>query len=75
MKRNWWITVIVLIAISVVLDFLLLREHGEPEWLYFPGFYAVLGLLGAVVAAVVARLLGGGWLEKKEDYYTSEDDE
>ena len=75
MKRNWWIIAIVLIALSVLLDFLVLGGHGEPEWLYFPGFYAVLGIGGAVVIAAVSRLLGGGWLEKEEDYYTSEDDE
>ena len=73
MKR--WIVIIVLIVVSVLLDFLLLREHGEPHWLYFPGFYAVLGPAGAVVVAAVRRLLSGGWLEQREDYYLNEDDE
>lgn len=73
MKR--WIIIIGFVVISAVLDFLLLGGHGEPEWLYFPGFYAVLGLAGAIVVTVVARLLGGGWLEHNNDYYVDGDDE
>jgi hypothetical protein len=72
---RWLITAVALIVVSVVLDLVLLRGHGEAEWTYFPGFYSLFGLIGAIVIIAVSRLLGKFWLERDEDYYTSKKDD
>lgn len=75
MKLKWLITVIALIALSVILDLILLRENGELVWTYIPGFFAVFGLIGALAVIVISRLLGRYWLERREDYYHKADDD
>jgi hypothetical protein len=74
-KTGWLLTTLTLIAIFVVLDLLLLREHGEPAWTYIPGFYALFGLIGAVVLIVLSRLIGRHWLERNQKYYYRTEDD
>jgi len=69
MKIKWLVTALALIVVSVVLDILLLRQQGEPEWTFFPGFYALFGLVGAMLIIVISRWLGRLWLERNEEYY------
>jgi hypothetical protein len=65
-----------LVIVSLALDVLLLREQGVGTWKYFPGFYALFGLIGAAVVIAVSRLLGRYLLERNEEYYNkmNEDD-
>jgi hypothetical protein len=63
------IIALVLVIVSLALDILLLREQGSGTWRYFPGFYALFGLIGGFVVIVVSRLLGRYWLERNEEYY------
>ena len=69
MKLRWLVTALALIVVSVVLDILLLRQQGEAEWTFFPGFHALFGLVGTVIIIVISRWLGRFWLERNEEYY------
>ena len=75
MKSRRLKTAAALVIISVVLDFLMLRGNGEPDWLYFPGFFALFGLVGAIAVVFISSLLGRYMLERNEDYYQTKDDE
>ncbi|MFQ5987987.1 MAG: hypothetical protein ACE5H6_03970 [Dehalococcoidia bacterium] len=56
---------------SVVADFVILGGdgHGEFWWSHFYGFFAFFGFLACVVIIVIAKMLGGHWLQQGEDYY------
>ncbi len=75
MKRIVLLTLIALI-LSVILDLLLRNQgHGDFAWSSVLGFFALFGLIGCVAIVLVSKWLGHHWLQRKEDYYDSNDDD
>ncbi len=58
------------LALIVIADFLVTREHGEYFWERLPGWSALYGLGSCVALIVVSKFLGHqGGLMQREDYY------
>ncbi len=72
MKRILIITLIALI-LSALVD-LPLAGHGDFAWSKIFGFFAVFGLIGCVAIILISKWLGHYWLQRKEDYYDTNDD-
>ncbi|MBP1884062.1 hypothetical protein [Sinorhizobium mexicanum] len=59
-----------LLALIVVADFLVPREHAEYLWERLPGWSAVYGFGSCVILIFVSKFLGHqGGLMRREDYY------
>jgi len=49
-------------------------EHGHaPVWMGYPGFFLVVGFVGAALLAVVAKLILFPLLKRDEDYYAEKE--
>ncbi len=58
------------LAIIVLADFLVPREHGVFPWDDIPGFNAVYGFFACIIIVIVSKFLGHQvGLMKDEDYY------
>ncbi len=58
------------LALIVIADFLVPREHAEYFWEALPGWSAVYGLASCVALIVVSKFLGHQvGLMRDEDYY------
>ncbi|THK39477.1 hypothetical protein EHS39_04425 [Ensifer sp. MPMI2T] len=58
------------LALIVVADFLVSREHAEYLWERLPGWSAVYGFGSCVILIFVSKFLGHqGGLMRREDYY------
>ena len=58
------------LALIVIADFLVPREHAEYFWERLPGWAAVYGLGSCVALILVSKFLGHqGGLMRDEDYY------
>ncbi|MFH1141837.1 MAG: hypothetical protein V1724_09315 [Chloroflexota bacterium] len=69
MKTIRLILIVVILGIFMATD-MLVRKGEHSEWWYsVPGLFALLGLLGCLAIAVVSKLLGHYWLQRREDYY------
>jgi hypothetical protein len=49
--------------------------HGPFIWQRFPFFSAAYGFLGCIVIIVASKALGHHWLQKREDYYSQDEEE
>lgn len=50
-------------------DFLVYREHAAFLWDNIPSWSAFYGFVSCVILILAYKVLGHGWLMKKEDYY------
>ena len=58
------------LALVVIADFLVAREHAEYLWDRLPGWSAVYGFVSCVLLIFVSKFLGHqGGLMLREDYY------
>jgi hypothetical protein len=57
------------LALTVVVDFFLLRHHPHFFWDSIPGFSAGYGFIGCVLIIVVSKAFGHYWVARSEDYY------
>jgi hypothetical protein len=57
------------LALVVVIDFFLPRDHPHFFWDLIPGFSAVFGFISCILIIVVSKALGHYWLARSEDYY------
>jgi hypothetical protein len=57
------------LALLVVIDLLIPRDHAIFPWDGIPGFYATFGFLATAVIIVVSKVIGHLFLMKREDYY------
>jgi hypothetical protein len=58
------------LALAVIADFLVYREHAEYVWDRLPGWSAVYGFVSCVLLIFVSKFLGHqGGLMRREDYY------
>ncbi len=58
------------LALIVIADFLVSREHGEYFWERLPGWSALYGLGSCVALILVSKFLGHQvGLMRREDYY------
>ena len=57
-------------VVAAVADkwFLGAADHGELWWSRLYGFFSVFGCVGCL-AILVAKLVLGPWLQRKENYY------
>lgn len=65
---------VVLIIVTIgTLVFSFLVEHSEKEkelwWNNIPIFYSLFGFIGCIMLVWVAKVLGKGILQKRDDYY------
>ena len=49
--------------------FLGAENHGEFWWSRVYGFFALFGFIGSLAIILVAELILGPWLQRKENYY------
>jgi len=63
------IGLLAVLSILVAADFFIPKEHVAFPWESIPGFYAVFGLLAAIVLLIVSKILGRFFIQKKENYY------
>lgn len=59
----------VILALTVVLDLFIPRDHVYFFWDDIPGFSAVYGFISCIVIIIVSKALGHYWLSRPEDYY------
>lgn len=59
------------LILSVVADFVLLggEGHGKFWWSHLYGFFAVFGFVICLAIVLISKMLGGYWLQRREDYY------
>lgn len=57
------------LALVVIADFFVHREHVIFIWDRIPGFSALYGLVSSIVIIVVSKAIGHAFLMKREDYY------
>lgn len=68
-KKRWRLLYITL-AVIVVADLLVPREHTEFSWDRLPAWSALYGFISCVLIIFVSKFLGHqGGLMKREDYY------
>lgn len=67
-RRRW--SFIILLAITLVADFLVRRDHVEGFWQAIPGWGALYGFISCFMIIFVSKFLGHwGKLMRREDYY------
>ncbi len=59
----------VLLALLLITDFSIPKEHTVLPGESLPGFYAVFGLGATLLIIVVSKLLGFLFISKKEGFY------
>lgn len=59
----------VILALTVVLDLFIPRDHVYFFWDDIPGFSAVYGFISCILIIIVSKALGHYWLSRPEDYY------
>lgn len=67
-KTRWRLLYITL-AVVLIADFFVPRDHAEFLWDKIPGWSAFYGFISCVLLIVVSKFVGHLWLMKKEDYY------
>ena len=66
-RRRLFLAVLALIVIA---DFLVPRDHGEFFWDHLPGWATLFGLVSCTVIVFVSKFLGHqGGIMRREDYY------
>ncbi|MBI3358913.1 MAG: hypothetical protein HY201_03340 [Nitrospirae bacterium] len=58
-----------LLALSLVADFFIPKEHHALPGESLPGFYALFGLGATLLIIIVSKLLGYLFISKKEGFY------
>jgi len=53
-------------ALSVLLEVFLRHEGHGPWWHFLPGFDLAFGLIGCVVLVLVTKAIGQTWLQRPE---------
>jgi len=59
----------ILLALLLMADFSIPKEHAVLPGESFPGFYAVFGLCATLLIVIVSKLLGVLFIAKKEGFY------
>jgi hypothetical protein len=59
----------VLMAVSIVIDFVMPRAHVYYWWDNIPAFYALFALASTILLLVVSNKIADIFLRRKEDYY------
>ncbi len=59
----------VILAASVVAEFLIPSHAAHHPWDKIPGIYALFGFVTCVAMIVFSKLVGQFWLKRKEEYY------
>lgn len=68
--RLKWRIFIAVLAIIVIADFLVIRDHGEYFWDFIPGWGAGFGFLSCIAIIFVSKFIGHqGRIMRDEDYY------
>ena len=67
-RRRWWLFLLVLAA-TLIADFLVERHAGKNFWDAIPGWGALIGLISCLAIILFAKSLGHRALMKDEDYY------
>lgn len=68
MKKIWWLSLALLIIISLIVEFTM-HHHFHHWWSDIPAFWIYFGFVGCLVLILFAKLLGKLLVNRKEDYY------
>jgi len=77
-NKRLWIIFIVILAISIGGDLGLMASQAHAckfWWSNIPGFFALFGFIGCLAIIIIAKFAAHHWLQRKEDYYGSDDDD
>ena len=73
-KKLFWRLYYIVLAVSLVLDFVWLYQgafHYHFDFQYFPQFFALFGLIGCMLLILIAKGMGV-FIVVDEDYYDQE---
>ena len=74
MRRRPLILAAGALAFSVAAEvFLGGKGHAEFWWSHIAGFFSLYGFVGCLATIWIAKFLGALWLERRETYYDSKD--
>jgi hypothetical protein len=59
----------ILLALLLVADFSIPKEHAVLPGESLPGFYALFGLGATLLIIIISKLLGSLFISKKEGFY------
>lgn len=74
MFSGWQFLVWVLAGVMLVVGLVVPVEHHGGWWEDVPGWWSWFGLGGALVLVLVARLLGGAFIQQREGWYDDDED-
>ncbi len=63
------ITFLILLALLLIADVSIPKEHAVLPGESLPGFYAVFGLVATLLIIIVSKLLGTLFISKQEGFY------
>lgn len=59
----------IILALSVLAEFLVPSHGAHHSWDKIPGIYALFGFITCVAMIVFSKVLGQYWLKRDEEYY------
>lgn len=59
----------VILAASILAEFLIPPHVAHHPWDKIPGIYALFGFVICVAMIIFSKFVGQYWLKRKEDYY------
>ena len=69
-RKTRWNLLLIVLALIVIADFLVPRDHVKNFWDAIPGWGAVFGFVSCVAIIFVSKFIGHqGGIMRDEDYY------
>lgn len=72
-KKTIYIIIAIIVAASVVVEFLFAHPHGHSLWHTIPGADILIGFIGGWILILFAKQILGPLLQHNEDYYDGGD--
>lgn len=72
-KKTVYLLIAVVVAVSVVVEFLYAHPHGHNIWHTVPGADILMGFVGGWILILFAKKVLGPLLQREEDYYDGGD--
>ena len=69
MKKIYWLLLGILFLITLIIDFVYLRDYDSHWWNSIPAFYALYGLVSTVTIIYAGKIIGKNIVNREIDYY------